>query len=100
MATIAPSRLLPVPVEVVRDSLTVRTVWFRSSASMLRRLLEKPPTSSVVETDMKMNKAGGSSEMGRGPMWEPKDSNFRPYGITTLIFFYIGKFFGRLFRRR
>jgi len=24
-------------------------------------------------------------------------TKFRPYSITTLIFFYIGKFFGRLF---
>ena len=36
----------------------------------------------------------------QGPIWEPKDSSFRPYSITTLIFFYIGKFFGRLFRTR
>jgi hypothetical protein len=36
----------------------------------------------------------------RGPIWEPKDSDFRPYSITTLIFFYIGRFFGRLFGRR
>ena len=36
----------------------------------------------------------------QGSIWEPKDSSFRPYSITTLIFFYIGKFFGRLFRKR
>jgi len=36
----------------------------------------------------------------QGLIWEPKDSNFRPYSITTLIFFYIGRFFGRSFRRR
>ena len=35
----------------------------------------------------------------QGPIWEPKDSRFRPYSIT-LIFFYLGKFFGRLFRKR
>jgi hypothetical protein len=35
-----------------------------------------------------------------GPIWEPKDSNFRPYNITTLIFFYLGRCIGRLFRRR
>ena len=29
-----------------------------------------------------------------------EDSNFRPYSITTLILFYIGKFFGWLFRKR
>jgi len=34
------------------------------------------------------------------PIWEPQGTNFRPYSITTLIFFYIGKFFGLLFRRR
>lgn len=34
----------------------------------------------------------------QGPMWEPADSRFRPYSITTLIFFYLGKLFGRLFR--
>jgi hypothetical protein len=36
----------------------------------------------------------------QGPIWEPIDSRFRPYSITTLIFFYIGKFFGRLFQKR
>jgi hypothetical protein len=24
----------------------------------------------------------------QGPIWEPKDSNFRPYSITTLIVLY------------
>ena len=28
----------------------------------------------------------------QGPIWEPKDSSFRPYSIITLICFYIGKF--------
>jgi hypothetical protein len=32
------------------------------------------------------------------PIWEPEGTKFRPYSITTLIFFYIGKFFGLLFR--
>jgi len=36
----------------------------------------------------------------QGPIWEPKDSRFRPYIVTTLIFFYLGKLFGRLFRKR
>lgn len=36
----------------------------------------------------------------QGPIWEPKDSHFRPYSITTLIFFYLGKLVGRLFRKR
>ena len=36
----------------------------------------------------------------QGPIWEPQGSKFRPYSIITLIFFYIGKFFGLLFRRR
>jgi len=26
------------------------------------------------------------------PIWEPQGTKFRPYSITTLIFFYIGKF--------
>jgi hypothetical protein len=34
------------------------------------------------------------------PIWEPQGPKFRPNCITTLIFFYIGKFFGRLFGRR
>jgi hypothetical protein len=33
-------------------------------------------------------------------IWEPQGTKFRPYSITTLIFFYIGKFFGCLFGRR
>jgi len=36
----------------------------------------------------------------QGLIWEPKESQFRPYSITTLIFFYIGKFFGRCFQKR
>jgi hypothetical protein len=36
----------------------------------------------------------------QGPIWEPKDSRFRPYSIITLIFFYLGKLLGRLFRKR
>lgn len=36
----------------------------------------------------------------RPPIWEPEGTKFRPNNITTLIFFYIGKFFGRLFGRR
>jgi hypothetical protein len=34
------------------------------------------------------------------PIWEPQGTKFRLYSITTLIFFYIGRFFGRLFGRR
>jgi hypothetical protein len=34
------------------------------------------------------------------PIWEPQGTKFRPYSITTLIFFYIGKFFGGLFKKR
>jgi hypothetical protein len=34
------------------------------------------------------------------PIWEPQGTKFRLHSITTLIFFYIGKFFGRLFGRR
>jgi hypothetical protein len=37
---------------------------------------------------------------GQGPIWEPKGSSFRPYSITTLIFFYLGKFLGRVFGKR
>ena len=36
----------------------------------------------------------------RGPIYEPKDSRFRPWSIATLIPFFIGRFFGRLFRSR
>jgi hypothetical protein len=34
------------------------------------------------------------------PIWEPQGTTFRPNSITTLIFFYIGKLFGRSFGRR
>ena len=33
-------------------------------------------------------------------MREPQETKFLTYSITTVIFFYIGKFFGRLFGRR
>jgi hypothetical protein len=36
----------------------------------------------------------------RGPIYEPKDSRFRPWSVSTLIAFFIGRFFGRLFRGR
>jgi hypothetical protein len=34
----------------------------------------------------------------RGPIYEPKDSGFRPWSISTLIVFLKG--FGRLFRKQ
>jgi len=34
------------------------------------------------------------------PVWEPQGTKFRPYSITTVIFFCIGRFLGRLFGRR
>jgi hypothetical protein len=36
----------------------------------------------------------------RGPIYEPEDSRFRPWNLTTLIAFFIGRFFGRLFRKQ
>jgi hypothetical protein len=35
----------------------------------------------------------------RGPIYEPKDSNFRPWSVTTLVAFLIGRTFGRWLRR-
>jgi hypothetical protein len=35
----------------------------------------------------------------RGPIYEPKDSRFRPWTLTTLIAFFIGRFIGRRFRK-
>jgi hypothetical protein len=35
-----------------------------------------------------------------GPIYEPTDSRFRPWSVTTLIAFFVGRFFGRLFRSR
>lgn len=32
------------------------------------------------------------------PIWEPKGTRFRPYNFATLIFFYIGRLIGGLFR--
>jgi hypothetical protein len=36
----------------------------------------------------------------QSPIWEPQGTKFRPYSVSTLLFFYLGKFFGRLFSRR
>ena len=36
----------------------------------------------------------------RPPIWEPEDSRFRPYSLSTFIFFYLGRLFGRLFGKR
>jgi len=35
--------------------------------------------------------------LNRPPIWEPQGTRFRPYSISTLIFFYLGRFFRRLF---
>jgi hypothetical protein len=35
----------------------------------------------------------------RPPIWEPKGTRFRPYNLATLIFFYIGRFFGSIFKK-
>jgi len=35
----------------------------------------------------------------RGPIYEPKDSNFRPWSVTTLFAFLFGRVLGRLFHR-
>lgn len=32
------------------------------------------------------------------PIWEPEGTRFRPYNLATLIFFFIGRGLGRLFR--
>jgi len=34
------------------------------------------------------------------PIWEPEGTRFWPNSILILIFFYIGKFFGGLFKKR
>ena len=38
--------------------------------------------------------------LAKPPIWEPKETNFRPYNLPTLITFYIGRFFGWLFLGR
>jgi hypothetical protein len=35
----------------------------------------------------------------RGPLYEPKGSNFRPWSVVTLIAFFAGRLLGRLFRK-
>lgn len=40
------------------------------------------------------------SPLFRGPIYEPRDSSFRPWTLTTLIAFLVGRFFGRMFRNR
>lgn len=35
-----------------------------------------------------------------GPIYEPKDSNFRPWSVSSLLGFLFGRMFGRLFRKR
>lgn len=32
------------------------------------------------------------------PIWEPEGTKFRPYNISTLVAFYLGKFFGAAFK--
>jgi hypothetical protein len=36
----------------------------------------------------------------RGPIYEPKDSDFRPWSIGTLLAFLFGRMIGRLFRKK
>src|SRR5579864_4907342 len=40
----------------------------------------------------------GGCMLVRPPIWEPRGTRFRPYNLSTLIFFYIGRAFGTLFR--
>ena len=49
-----------------------------------------------------MNRKGKVAMLpwNRGPIYEPKDSRFRPWNISTLIAFFVGRSFGRLFRSR
>jgi hypothetical protein len=35
----------------------------------------------------------------KSPIWEPKGTKFRPYNLSTLIAFYVGRLFGSMFRR-
>jgi hypothetical protein len=37
--------------------------------------------------------------MRGGPIYEPKDSQFRPYSIGTLLAFLVSRAIGRFFRR-
>jgi len=30
----------------------------------------------------------------RTPIWEPKNTNFRPYSLGTLLAFFVGRCFG------
>lgn len=32
------------------------------------------------------------------PIWEPKGTSFRPYDLSTLISFYVGRFLARMFK--
>jgi hypothetical protein len=32
------------------------------------------------------------------PIWEPEGTRFRPYNISTLISFFVGRTIGRFFR--
>ena len=36
----------------------------------------------------------------QGPIYEPRDSNFRPWNLTTVLGFLLGRMLGRLFRKR
>ena len=36
----------------------------------------------------------------RGPIYEPKDSSFRPWSIATLLAFRFGRMLGRWFRKK
>jgi hypothetical protein len=35
----------------------------------------------------------------RAPIWEPKNTRFRPYSIGTLVTFLLGRTVGRLLRK-
>ena len=36
----------------------------------------------------------------RPPIWEPEGTKFRPYNLSTLLSFYLGKWIGRMLKRR
>lgn len=35
-----------------------------------------------------------------GPIYKPKDSNLRPWSVSSLLGFLFGRMLGRLFRRK
>src|ERR1700674_3855736 len=63
----------------------------------------RPTRSQTAPRRMKTHDKRRTTTMfpwNRGPIYEPKDSRFRPWNVSTLLAFLFGRMLGRWFRKK